>query len=267
MDLRVSTWNINGLKASIRDGSLLAFLNRDDRPDIVCLQEIKISGEADFAPIRAAIDALNYTLLLHHDPEKKGYAGVATLVNRSHPDLEHMVCWDRTSFVGRVLECEFLNFVVVNVYVPNAGRKLDRHDYRTTQWDLEFKDYIVNRKEATGKPVIICGDFNVAHRRVDLARPGSNLKTAGFTPMERENFTVLLEDGELVDTWRTLHPDTVGVYSYWSYLHNAREKNIGWRIDYILASRELQHKIKASHIQREQVGSDHAPIVTVFNNL
>jgi len=262
MEVNIATWNVNGLRSSIENKSLVQFLEKES-PDILCIQETKANRQNDFEPLIEFLEKKNYALLVHCNEERRGYSGVAIMFKRNHPDLS-FVRWRKNVTEGRLIECEFSKFIVINVYVPNSGVKLVRHEYRTRTWDTAFKKNVNKVLKLRRKPVVICGDMNVAHQEIDLARPNTNTKNAGFTPEERQNFGNLLKDCKLLDTWRHLHPTKTNEYTFWTARFGARGRNIGWRIDYILASGDLEKKITGSKIHTEQFGSDHAPITTVF---
>jgi len=227
-----------------------------EQADIVCVQEAKITEDA--VP---KLD-IPYAHQYWHSASKKGYSGTGILSHTQpltytteftgeHPHPQE----------GRVQTAEFTHFYLVNVYVPNSKRELARLPYRQNEWDPDLRLHL--QRLAQTKPVIACGDFNVAHQEIDLARPKNNRRNAGFTDEERSGFTRLLDAG-FIDTFRSLHPDKPAQYSWWSYRANARANNVGWRIDYVLASNDLQPKLKDAFIRCETFGSDHCPVGVVF---
>ncbi|MBL1264685.1 exodeoxyribonuclease III [Candidatus Methylomicrobium oryzae] len=248
--MKIISWNVNGIRA-VQGKGFAETLARLDA-DCLLLQETKAQVE-QIEKVTADIDGYH---IYSNCAERKGYSGVS-LMSRAEPlavvkDIgiaEH----DRE---GRVIAAEFEHFHLVNVYVPNSGQELVRLDYRRT-WDAEFLAYLLTLESR--KPVIVCGDFNVAHREIDIARPKANYnKSAGYTQAEIDGFSRFLDAG-FVDTFRHCHPDTVA-YSWWSFRANARANNIGWRIDYVLASRALAGKVKQAFILPEVTGSDHCPV-------
>ena len=232
---------------------------RQEQADIVCLQETKITSEqADQLDIP-------YPHRFWHAADRKGYSSTG-LLSRIQP-LNYTTAFKgrhKHPDEGRVQTAEFEHFFLVNVYVPNSQRELARLPYRHQHWDSDFKAYLqhLNRQ----KPVIACGDFNVAHQEIDLARPKSNRRNPGFTDEEREGFSAILSSG-FIDTFRHLHPKAIDQYSWWSYRANARAKNIGWRIDYVLISKTLQPQLKEAFIRPAVTGSDHCPVGIVIADL
>ncbi len=245
--MKILSWNVNGLRAALRKG-FTEFV-AEQSPDVLALQETKTGAD----PFHVPVDGYR---LFWNPAEKPGYSGTA-LLTKTEPDnvtcgmgvTEH----DRE---GRIVTAEFPGFFLVNVYVPNAQRGLTRLDYRTRRWDVDFRRFLKGLEET--KPVLVGGDFNVAHTEIDLANPKSNVKNAGFTPEEREGFSRLLENG-FIDTFREFEKSG-GHYTWWTYRSNARERNIGWRIDYFLASPALRPRLKNAFILPEVYGSDHCPI-------
>jgi exodeoxyribonuclease III len=245
--VKLISWNVNGLRAVLRK-NFLEFLEAE-APDILCLQETKC-GPDDVEQLWTARYASHWNCA-----EKKGYAGTATF-SRTRPLAVttgiNVADHDRE---GRVLTTEFADFFVVNVYVPNSGRELARLPYRQT-WDRDFLRYL--KKLERRKPLIICGDMNVAHTEIDLANPKSNMKNHGFTPEERTGFTTLLGTGFL-DTFREFER-AGGHYSWWSPMPGVRARNIGWRIDYFLISPALRSRLQRAFILKDVLGSDHCPV-------
>lgn len=246
--MKLVSWNVNGIRACIEKG-FFDYL-RDEQADIYCIQEIKMKeGQSD-------IFFEGYYLYMN-SADKAGYSGTAVYTKVKPLNVTFGIGIDEHDHEGRVITLEFENFFLVNVYVPNSKRELLRLDYRM-KWEDDFKDYV--KKIECEKPVIICGDLNVAHKEIDLKNPSSNHHNAGFTDEERNKFTKLLESG-FIDTFRYFYPDKEGVYSWWSYMFNARTKNAGWRIDYFLTSKSLENDLKDAHIRCDILGSDHCPVV------
>lgn len=241
--MKLISWNVNGLRAVLNKG-FDSFLSQSDA-DVVCLQEIKLSeGQSDYCPE-------GYECFFNY-AEKKGYSGTAIFSRIKPVSVEKF-----PDSEGRILCAEYRGFYLVCVYVPNSQDKLKRLPYRL-EWDKKFREYLLLLNK--NKPVISCGDFNVAHREIDIKNPKANLRNAGFTQEERDSFSALLDSG-FTDTFRALHPDTADAYSWWSYRFKAREKNIGWRIDYFIASDSIIESVKRAEILSSVYGSDHAPIL------
>lgn len=248
--MKIISWNVNGIRAVQNKGfnETLAHLNAD----CILLQETKAQSEQ----IDATLAHIDHYHIHNNCAERKGYSGV-TIMSRQQPlQIVPDIGIDEHDKEGRVIVAEFENFYLLNVYVPNSGEELARLDYRKT-WDAEFLTYC--RQLQSKKPLIACGDFNVAHQPIDIARPKANYnKSAGYTQVEIDGFSNLLSAG-LVDTFRHHHPDTVA-YSWWSFRANARANNIGWRIDYVLVSQALIGHVKQAFIMPEIHGSDHCPV-------
>lgn len=241
------SWNVNGIRACVKKGFLDFFKEVD--ADIFCIQETKLQkGQIDIE-LEGYYQYWNYA-------ERKGYSGTALFTKEKPLSVSYGVGIEEHDKEGRVITAEFENYYVITVYTPNSQDKLARLDYRMN-WDNIFREYI-KTLELT-KPVIICGDFNVAHMEIDLKNPKTNRKNAGFTDEERNKFSLLLENG-LIDTFRYLNPSTEGAYTWWSYRFNARKNNAGWRIDYFIISESLKDKLIDSKIHRDILGSDHCPI-------
>ena len=248
--MRIISWNVNGIRAIAQKNFIQDVAQL--KPDILCLQEIK----ADEATVREQLKSLSEYSIYVNPAEKKGYSGTAILTRQ--PALSVTTALDDDPFVpeGRVLCAEFDRFFLVNVYVPNSGQGLKRLDYRE-QWDTTFLKYL--KELQTQKPVVLCGDMNVAHRPIDLKNDKSNYnKTAGYTQIEIDAMDRLLATG-LADIYREQNPEKVA-YTYWSYRFKARERNTGWRIDYFLISSELRPQVKDVTIFDQVMGSDHCPI-------
>lgn len=245
--MKLISWNVNGLRACVGKG-FFEFVAAE-QPDMLCLQETKLQPE-QAPPVEGYWDYWN-------SADKKGYSGTA-LFSRAEPlSVAYGLGIDEHDHEGRVITAEYPDFYLVTVYVPNSQDGLKRLDYRMV-WEDTFRAYVQALDQK--KPVIICGDMNVAHQEIDLKNPKTNRKNAGFTDEERAKMTELLGAG-FVDTFRHFYPDTEGVYSWWSYRFRAREKNAGWRIDYFLVSKRLIGRIKDARILTDVLGSDHCPVV------
>lgn len=244
--LRLFSWNVNGLRAVLTKGFGDIFAAAD--ADMYCLQETKLQEG------QVTIDYPGYSVFWNC-AEKKGYSGTAVLTRRRPVAVTRGIGREEHDHEGRVLTLEFDDFYLVNVYTPNSQTKLARLSYRM-EWEDAFRDYVC-RLDAF-KPVIICGDMNVAHCEIDLKNPDTNHNNAGFTDSERDAFSRLLDAG-FTDTFRYLHPDEV-TYSWWSYRFRAREKNVGWRIDYFLISNRLLPRLSQARIHTDILGSDHCPV-------
>ncbi|WP_394271746.1 exodeoxyribonuclease III [Butyricicoccus sp.] len=245
--MRLISWNVNGLRACLGKGFQDVFNAQD--ADIFCLQETKMQ------PGQAQVDCEGYEEYWY-SAEKKGYSGTA-LFTKKKP--LHVVCGmgkDEHDHEGRLITAEYEDFFLVTCYTPNSQNELKRLDYRM-QWEDDFRDY-VNELDAV-KPVIICGDLNVAHEEIDLKNPKTNRGNAGFSDEERAKMTELLASG-FTDSFRYLYPDVTGAYSWWSYRFKARQNNAGWRIDYFLVSNRIADKIKKAEILTDIMGSDHCPV-------
>ena len=250
--MKLVSWNVNGLRACIGKG-FFDFVNNENA-DIYCIQETKMQPEqADF-------DCGDYEIYWN-SAEKKGYSGVAVLT-KIHPiNVTLGIGIDKHDHEGRVLTLEFEKFYLVNCYTPNSQNELKRLDYRM-EWENDFRNYLTQLDKI--KPVILCGDLNVAHKEIDLKNPKTNVNNAGFTVQERDKMTTLLESG-FTDTWRYFNPDKTGVYSWWSYRFNARKNNAGWRIDYFIVSNRLESNLINADILTETLGSDHCPVSIEIN--
>ncbi len=245
--MKFISWNVNGLRACVTKGFTDAFTQLD--ADFFCLQETKMQeGQLDLA-FPGYHSFWNYA-------EKKGYSGTAVFSKHQPLSVSYGLGMEEHDKEGRVITLEMEKFYLVTVYTPNSQNELRRLDYRMT-WDDAFREYLL-RLDAR-KPVVVCGDMNVAHEEIDLKNPKSNRKNAGFTDEEREKFTCLLNAG-FTDTYRHFFPDKTGVYSWWSYRFKAREKNAGWRIDYFLVSNRLDAQLEKADIHTEVFGSDHCPV-------
>ncbi|MEL4011716.1 MULTISPECIES: exodeoxyribonuclease III [Bacillus amyloliquefaciens group] len=246
--MKLISWNVNGLRAVMKKIDINTYV-QETEADILCLQETKVQdGQVSLQP-EGYHAYWNYAV-------KKGYSGTAVFSKEKPLHVFYGLGIDDHDQEGRVITLEFENVFVVNCYTPNAKRGLERIDYRL-QWEADFKDYL--QKLDRKKPVILCGDLNVAHREIDLKNPKANRKNAGFSEQEREAFSALLNAG-FTDTFRYLYPDREGAYSWWSYRTNAREKNIGWRLDYVIVSDRLKPRISEAAICADIMGSDHCPV-------
>ncbi len=245
--MKLISWNVNGLRACVGKGFLEFF--RIIGADAVCLQETKLQ------PHQIQLETPGYRQYWN-SAERKGYSGTAILTRMEPLTVSYGLGIPEHDTEGRVITCEFPAFYLVTVYTPNAQDDLRRIDYRM-QWDDAFRDYLLalDRK----KPVIVCGDMNVAHQEIDLKNPGPNRGNAGFSDEEREKFSRLLASG-FTDTFRLLYPEQTGAYSWWSYRFHARENNAGWRIDYFLVSDRLRERVTAARILQDVYGSDHCPV-------
>ncbi len=249
--MRLVSWNVNGLRACAAKGFEESFKALD--ADFFCLQETKLQeGQLDMA-FDGYEAYWNYA-------EKKGYSGTAVFTRRHPLAVSTGIGIDEHDHEGRVITLEMEDFFLVNVYVPNSQDGLRRLDYRM-KWEKDFRDYLCRLDGR--KPVVVCGDLNVAHEEIDLKNPKTNRRNAGFTDEEREQFSQLLAAG-FTDTFRSLHPDEV-TYSWWSYRFRAREKNAGWRIDYFLISNRLAPQMSSASIHTEIMGSDHCPVQLELN--
>ena len=245
--MKFISWNVNGLRACLKIGFEDVFKALD--ADFFCIQETKMQpGQADFAPA-------GYTEYIY-SADKKGYYGTAIWAKTPALSVRYGLDEDVHNHEGRAITLEYPDFYLVNLYVPNSQNELARIDYRM-QWEDDFLAYLQTLDQ--NKPVIFCGDLNVAHREIDLKNPKTNHKNAGFTDEERGKMTALLDSG-FTDTFRYFYPDATGIYSWWSYMFHAREKNAGWRIDYFITSDRLQPKLQDAKIHTDIFGSDHCPI-------
>ena len=245
--MKLISWNVNGIRACLNKGFLDFFKNVD--ADIFCIQETKCqNGQAE-------IELDKYTEFWN-SAEKKGYSGTAVFTKENPINVKYGIGKEEHDKEGRVITCEFEKFYLVNIYTPNSKRELERLEYRQT-WEDEIREYVIKLNKI--KPVIICGDLNVAHKEIDLKNPKTNRRSAGFTDEERDKMTELLNAG-FTDSFRLLYPEKENVYTWWSYMMKAREKNVGWRIDYFIVSNDIKENIKEATIYDEILGSDHCPI-------
>lgn len=245
--MKLISWNVNGLRACMGKGFLDFFKEAD--ADIFCVQETKLqAGQID-------LDLPGYHQYWNY-AEKKGYSGTAIFTKEEPLNVSYGIGMEEHDHEGRVITLEYPDFYFITVYTPNSQNELARLDYRM-QWEEDFLAYLKRLEET--KPVIFCGDLNVAHKEIDLKNPKSNRRNAGFTDEERAKFTTLTEAG-FIDTFRHFYPDLEGVYSWWSYRFKAREKNAGWRIDYFLTSTALKDRLQDAVIYKDILGSDHCPV-------
>jgi len=246
--MKYISWNVNGLRAVVGKNFAEVFENLD--ADFFCLQETKLqAGQLD-------LDFPGYQSFWNY-ADKKGYSGTAVFTKHTPLAVTYGMGIDEHDHEGRIITLEMADHFLVCVYTPNSQDELRRLDYRM-QWEDAFRSYLLALDEK--KPVVVCGDMNVAHKEIDLKNPQTNHRNAGFTDEEREKFSVLLQSG-FTDTFRLLHPDETGRYSWWSYRFHAREKNVGWRIDYFLVSNRLTPRVALADIGSDIFGSDHCPVI------
>ena len=245
--MNLISWNVNGIRACLQKGFMDFFSEAD--ADIFCIQETKCQvGQVD-------IVADGYHQYWNA-AEKKGYSGTAVFTKEKPISVTYDIGIEKHDNEGRVITLEFADYYLVNCYTPNSQRELARLNYRM-EWENDFRAYLNNLAKTKG--VVLCGDLNVAHKEIDLKNPKTNRKNAGFTDEERDQMTNLLSSG-FIDSFRNFYPDRVGIYSWWSYLGNARANNAGWRIDYFVVSQNLKDKMKSADILDNVFGSDHCPV-------
>ncbi|MBC6003782.1 Exodeoxyribonuclease [uncultured Clostridium sp.] len=249
--MKFISWNVNGLRACVTKGFMDYFKEVD--ADIFCLQETKLQEGQIELELKGYYDYWNYAT-------KKGYSGTAIFTKKKPLSVSYGIDIEEHDNEGRVITLEFEDFYFVTVYTPNSQQGLKRLDYRM-KWEDDFRSYLNKLDEI--KPVIMCGDLNVAHKEIDLKNPKTNKKNAGFTDEERNKFTEFLDSG-FIDTYRYFNPDKEGVYSWWSYRFNARKNNAGWRIDYFCVSQKLKDRLVSASIHTEILGSDHCPVELVI---
>jgi exodeoxyribonuclease-3 len=250
--VRLISWNVNGLRACMQKGFMDFFQFID--ADIFAVQETKMQ------PGQLNLELSGYEQYWN-SAVKKGYSGTAVFTKQKPMSVSYDIGRDEHAGEGRVITLEYESFYFVTVYTPNSKRELERLSYRM-EWEDAFRGYVLGLKEK--KPVIICGDLNVAHQEIDLKNPKTNRNNAGFTQQERDKMSALLDAG-FIDSFRYFYPDRIGAYSWWSYLYHAREKNAGWRIDYFLVSDGFQDKMADSKIYPDVMGSDHCPVGLELN--
>ena len=252
MPMKLISWNVNGLRACIKKGFFESMSSLD--ADVICLQETKMQ------PDQVDFDVPGY-YQYWNSADKKGYSGTAVFTKAEPLNVTYGIGIDEHDHEGRVITVEYPSFYLVNVYTPNSKQELLRLSYRII-WEDDFRAYLLKLNES--KPVVVCGDLNVAHQEIDLKNPKSNTMSAGFTQEERDKMTTLLSSG-FTDSWRYQHPDTTGIYSWWSYRFHARENNAGWRIDYFLVSNNIKDSIVSTDIHNEIYGSDHCPVELILD--
>lgn len=250
--IRLISWNVNGLRACVGKGFLDFFKNVD--ADIFCIQETKLQEGQIQLDFKGYCHYWNYA-------EKKGYSGTAVFTRIKPLSVSYGIGIEEHDDEGRVICLEFEDYYLVNVYTPNSQRELERLGYRM-EWEDAFRGYI--KFLDLKKPVVVCGDMNVAHKEIDLKNPASNKRNAGFTDEERGKFTEFINAG-FIDTFRFFYPDKKDAYTWWSYMFNARSKNIGWRIDYFCASEKLEKRLVKAEIHTSVLGSDHCPVELVIS--
>ena len=250
--MKLISWNVNGLRACVGKNFMEFFQEID--ADIFCIQESKLQEGQIELDLPGYHQYWNYA-------EKKGYSGTAIFSKQEPISVSYGIGISEHDKEGRVITLEFDQFYMVTVYTPNSQNELARLSYRM-EWEDAFRSYLKTLENT--KPVVVCGDLNVAHKEIDLKNPKTNRKNAGFTDEEREKFTFLLENG-FIDTFRYFYPDAEGIYSWWSYRFQARAKNAGWRIDYFLISECLKNHLKSAHIHTDILGSDHCPVECVLD--
>lgn len=251
--MRLVSWNVNGVRAAMKKGFVDSV--RQMNPDVIGLQEIKSTQAA------AGLSMPDYPHQTWYPAERSGYHGTAILSRVAPLQVQIGLGRPEHDDEGRVITAEFADFYFVTVYTPNSGRDLARLDYRVQEWDPAFADYVKDLERH--KPVVFCGDLNVAHQEIDIARPSTNRRSAGFTNEERESFSRLLGRG-FVDSFRHLYPDQKEAYSWWSLMGDARARNVGWRIDYFCVSQSLVPRIQHAEIHSQVIGSDHCPVSLVL---
>ena len=250
--MKLISWNVNGLRAAVTKGFMESFNELD--ADIFCLQETKLQ------PDQISLELPGYEQYWN-SAVKKGYSGTAVFTRIKPLSVTNGIGIEEHDQEGRVITAEYENFYLVCCYTPNSQRELARLEYRMA-WEDAFRNYLLELDKK--KPVILCGDLNVAHQEIDLKNPKTNRKNAGFSDEERAKMTELLESG-FTDTFRHLYPDVIEQYSWWSYMGKARERNTGWRIDYFITSKRLDDKIQEAKIHQQIFGSDHCPVELVID--
>lgn len=249
--MKLISWNVNGIRACLKKGFEDFFYESD--ADIFCLQETKLSeGQLDLS-----LDGYH---MYWNYAQKKGYSGTAVFTKKKPLSVEYALGLEEHDKEGRVIKLEYEDFILVNVYTPNSQKELARLGYRM-QWEDDFRTFLLNCRQK--KPVIVCGDLNVAHQEIDLKNPKTNRKNAGFSDDERAKFSQLLDSGFL-DSFRYFYPEKTEAYTWWSYMFKARQNNAGWRIDYFLVSEELEPKMEEASIFSDVLGSDHCPVGLVL---
>ncbi len=250
--MKLISWNVNGIRACVGKGFLDYF--KEANADIFCIQETKMQAGQLELDLEGYEQYWNYA-------QRKGYSGTAIFTKKKPLSVSYGIGIEEHDTEGRVITLEFEDFYMITVYTPNSQNELARLDYRM-EWEDAFLSYLKKLEE--NKPVIICGDLNVAHQEIDLKNPKTNRKNAGFTDEERGKFQTLLDNG-FIDTFRYFYPDQTGIYSWWSYRFQARAKNAGWRIDYFLVSDSLKDRLDDAKIHTDVMGSDHCPVELVLS--
>ena len=251
--MKLVSWNVNGIRACVQKG-FMDFFNKEDA-DIFCIQESKMQAGQLELDMPGYYQYWNYA-------ERKGYSGTAVFTKKKPLNVKYGIGIDEHDHEGRVITLEYEDFYMVTVYTPNSQTELARLDYRM-RWDDDFRGYLKELDKV--KPVIVCGDMNVAHGEIDLKNPKNNRNNAGFTDDERNKFTELIEAG-FTDTFRDKYPTLEGIYSWWSYRFNARKNNAGWRIDYFLVSDRIKDNVADSLIRTNVMGSDHCPVEIIIKD-
>ncbi len=251
--MKLVSWNVNGIRACVQKG-FMDFFNKEDA-DIFCIQESKLQAGQLELDMPGYYQYWNYA-------ERKGYSGTAVFTKKEPLNVKYGIGIDEHDHEGRVITLEYEDFYMVTVYTPNSQTELARLDYRM-RWDDDFRRYLKELDKV--KPVIVCGDMNVAHEEIDLKNPKNNRNNAGFTDDERNKFTELIEAG-FTDTFRDKYPTLEGIYSWWSYRFNARKNNAGWRIDYFLVSDRIKDNVADSLIRTNVMGSDHCPVEIIIKD-
>lgn len=251
------SWNVNGIRATLGKG--LEEFVMQCAPDVLCLQETKAREEQVDLPLSFGAYHRYW-----NSANKPGYSGTAIFSKQAPLQVLHGIGMPEHDQEGRVITAEYHDFILVTVYTPNAQDELKRLPYRM-QWDADFLRYLKNIEQTLGKPVIFCGDLNVSHQEIDLARPKENRFSAGFSDQERQGLSNILDAG-FTDSFRHLHPDQTGAYSWWSYRGGARQRNVGWRLDYFCVSNAMTSRIAEATIMAEVLGSDHCPVALRLTN-
>jgi len=261
--MKIISWNVNGLRSLLKREYLQDFIDNED-PDIFCMGETKLSCPNDKIDAEITIKFPQFKYKYWGDCYKKGYSGTCIFCKKKPINIIYGLKYNDEEIdkEGRVIVVEYPKFYLLHVYTPNSGQVLTRLDWRTTVWDRAFELYV--NKLQKNKPIIICGDLNVAHNEIDLKNPKSNKRNAGYTIEERNSFNSILDNCNLIDSYRKLNPDKIE-YSYWSYMRNSRLNNSGWRIDYFLIDKRMYKKVNESSICTGILGSDHAPIKLMIN--
>lgn len=252
--MRIVSWNVNGIRAAMKKDFVGSVRKMD--ADIVCLQEVKASQA------KAKLSLPDYPFQYWNPADKPGYSGTAIFCREEPLSVSFGLGDHIEDSEGRVITVELEDFFLLTVYTPNSGRGLPRLAYRTQEWDPAFLRYVQELEQS--KPVVYCGDLNVAHAEIDIARPTSNRRSAGFTDEERQGFTGVLDAG-FVDTFRYFFPDATERYSWWSYMGGARARNVGWRLDYFVVSGSFISRVESSEILSDVLGSDHCPVALVVS--